>query len=443
MSKQRRSYTNQLHLTIKPIGYFVDLALDEHITAYDFFRIICWHIVPLIQASGFLAPLVGKWEKDLRAYQEEYSKATNNLEIEVLSTLKSLQAIIERENLHLDLSIKETFSFIDKTINFENYFQSVSPTWTMKLYEYIKQLCYRMIDLGRSDLLESYCKIVYIKKYVLNTTTQEKNLVEEPHVSSFEFAPSIEKLQELDAISPWNKTNDGYAAFQYLLMVKWCWEQKRDFFKVKNLKYNSAKACERSHHLHNIRSYWLETKTIKQRSKNHKSILLLKKDRFTTYLELVLSDIIAYQHSVYGEIDCSEEATIPYAISLIHIEPRLTLGVQWTEYDMIKYYKLHYCRYDSKADSFAINLFDTKKIYEFFPTSNFSKLGITGVLADLFLSKSKYYNTKRRLSTHVKLTGVKESKLKKLCKKISNMKPTTPPEQPYGYLSKEATRLRP
>ena len=345
-TETKQLYSDLLSGSFKALGHFADEALRAS-SPREFFKILSENVVPLIVKSETFEPLYLEWVNEKGIYKKERDKTEKNAIKEITGTFAKLRSTLDTQDLLENPVINKAVSAIEDVLEFREVF--AMPPYYEIAYGRLKDLCYRLLELGHIDLVKELGEIIYITKSHVDSATQEITTIQEPHFHHFTFAPSSTKLVDLNKAFSWDEITDIWAVWEYLALAEWCWQTPLSYFDDKELEYEDPDACAQSRFLLNLHSYWAEMNTIKKNVPSNRSVLFFELSRFKNYLKTLLNHILLHQE-VHGAPDSGTSKSSPHSIALRLEDNKLLLDVEWHEGGLIEVYLVHKFTGDSALD---------------------------------------------------------------------------------------------
>ena len=407
-----KNYTSILRGNYKALGYYADELIGAR-SDHDFFSIIALNVVPLVRKTKAFEPFYYRCLKEKDAYLKEKDALEIKVPNEVEEAFRSLQLALENKDLLCPVEVKQELEIIHGVFSQKHAYGI--PSYVQVAYDKICYLLKLILSIGGADLVREYAKIKCQTVYEYNRNQPSEKVqnqaqvpekVQRWYVNEFTFAPSLLRLNELQNAFKWSKVNNAWIAWEYFVLVEWCWNTPFSFFDDKSLCYNDYKANSASLGLLVLHDYWIELNNIKNDCSDTQG-LFFDRARFIEFLKTILHEIILQQeisdNHGSSDIAAEEEVVIPYSLSIKLHRTQLLLEVDWFDDQVTHTYILHSFQSDSggpydfmNALLFTEEKVDTNKVC-IASGSSVAKylkyMHLDNIVGRLFIQKPKYNKT--------------------------------------------------
>lgn len=326
------------------------------------------------------------------------------------------------------------------------------PSYAWGLWEEMRQLIQLIYEKGRLDIIEKMVEMRYQKEYCVNENN-DKSLIQRydcmqcgyiydqktalrdldgiaiqfgalsdewccaecssskssfmiqhkyvlrnvAKIDCFIFAPSFEKLQELN--NSFDTNDDLWIIYESLRRIEVGWKLGWDFLRKKKLAFNSIKSIRNGSYYLGIQSLYFEGKALRQSPRSRTGEFFYSREKVTKMLKKLIEAI--YTNSGQLEND-QEQILVPHSIELfIEKEQWLCLKVEWIPgiFEILKVHSFSNISGGKKEDNgnirlkFLTSLIKNPQKVVYMPTSEgnssqiFEKIGLEGILGKIFVKK--------------------------------------------------------
>ena len=354
----KRIYQELLKGDLKTLGYYVD-ELYEAKLDFEFFQIIAKFIVPLLRQSTAFEQFYFKYIKDKDAYLKLHAELESKAPEEVEQALLSLKADLELSGLLNDANIKHRLDDIVQTFTQKERYGM--PSYLEETHERQRQLLEQILDSNTIDIVQKYATISYRNHLVWNEDMHKHEEIKKPHIDKFIFASSLIRIQELNSIW-WALIDQSWVAWEYLVLVEWCWNTPFSFFDDKIEKYDDYQSRNVSVQLLSLHNYWVQINKIKESVSQDQVSGTFSRETFVRYLKLILNEIVLEQETnsiPLNEIVLEEESFEPHCIEQLRLSyTKLFLDVQWFQGGRLHAYLVHTFQDGKKRQIFMASLLE-------------------------------------------------------------------------------------
>ena len=113
---QQKKYESLLKGNLKPLGNFVDQAL-QHQVPYDMFRILCLNCVPFLHKEPIFNQLHEKWFQERNDYYRIYKQKEKEAVEQIKNTYHIIQERIVLKNLQKNRKIVQALQNVEQVLN--------------------------------------------------------------------------------------------------------------------------------------------------------------------------------------------------------------------------------------------------------------------------------------------------------------------------------------
>lgn len=338
-----RPYKERLKGKVQALGDYADQVMSAQ-SDFDVMLIIAKSIVPLIRQSKAFGRFYFQRIKDRDGYYKECNAYELNVPKEIEDTVVSLKSDIIGAALFNDADVKARIADIEAVFN--NKASHGMPPYTEVVYEKIVHLLEVLLEMGREDIVKSYATVRYSSHVVINAQTGERETIKNASIQEVIFARSLSRRRELRKVFNWNNVQDVWVAWEFLVLLEWCWNTPFSFFKDKQLNYVDYQSANNSNQLLLLHNSWCLINKLKNGEKKELIASVFQRKYFVQYLELILEEIILEQETVVDRGDIIKSTAVskdnfPYSIALKMDYSQLFLEVHWSEDGAQDTYFLH------------------------------------------------------------------------------------------------------
>ena len=347
----RRLYATRLSGKLGALGYFADKFIDAK-TEYDGLSIITRYIIPFIRRSKACRHFIFQCVADRDRYYNRWRDCETHAPREVESTYISLKSYLKKYDLLNNGCIQSLIAEMDEVLLQRAMYRM--PPYIEVLDDKIKELLTLLLELGYLNIVEPYAVIDGIND---RFGVEGKN--RRAFIKENTYAPSLVELKELNTIFSWDRVEDVWVAWEYFILLDWCWNTPFSFFDDKQPKYDNYNSAIDSNKLYVLHDEWCLINELKKGKKQALICSVFNRKYFQKYLELILDHLILEQavSAVQGD-DTYELNKTPYSIELNLQDLRLFLEVCWFDHGGSKSYYLQTFRNESGPYKCMRSLFD-------------------------------------------------------------------------------------
>ncbi len=351
-----RIYSSIFSENLRELGYFADEALGAK-TCHDFFYHIAKYIAPLLRKSKALESFYFQQTKDRLSYDKKYRQCEASVVQEIESSFQELHSVFEETELCDNEVIKKRFNHIKYILDTKA--RSCIPMYYELAYSEIQELLYELIDNpGGIDLIRPY---TIIDTYnVCKEVNGKKSVTKKLYIEKFLFAPSRLDLKALREVVYGDKVEHIWVAYNFLEFVEWCWNTPFSFFE--QYAKDDSNAKDPNSGMLMIKEWWVYMNQLREKRIDEIPVPFLQRDRYVSYLKLVLNSIVYKQalhdKSLSKKEEEQGEYLIPYSIERRFVgnefgESYLLLDVRWDIAGSLETYKIHTCYGGSDSDTYT------------------------------------------------------------------------------------------
>lgn len=389
-----KHYRGVLNGRFRELGYFAD-RMAEAESDYDFFRTLAVDFVPLIRKSPAFEKFYFQCIKTRESYYQEKNELEEKAPEEVKVAFMRLRNDLKCAGFLENSEIAQKVSSIRKIFATKHHYGM--PSYLDVAYQTMCHLLEDLLAMENEKLLaivKRYVTTHYLSFGVINHAIGKH---EKLYIKDFIFASSLSRLHEMNEVFSWDKVEDFWVAWEFFVLVEWCWNTPFSFFDDKQLSHDDYQAANQSNHLLELHDSWCQISEIKkQRSKNLNAVYFQRK-RFSKYLDLILHPIIREQailnvkhEDSIDELDVSVPHSIEWKLADVPFRKSiLILKVVWSDSVI-----------DSRSETFRIHSFKEKSgPYSFFKEVQDSPI-------DTIVTIKEKNRSLKRYLTETKMHGI-------------------------------------
>lgn len=411
---QQKKYESLLKGSLKPLGNFVDQAL-QHYVPYDMFRILCLNCVPFLHKEPIFNQLHEKWFQERNDYYRIYKQKEKEAVEQIKNTYHIIKERIVLKNLQKNRKIVQALQNVEQVLNGQD--KCCIPPYYETASTQIVNLFRLLLLKKKSQLLEGLAEFQ-------NVSPSSK-----PSINKLLFAPSLDELHQFNKRKNWENLHDFWLLWDRLWLAHWCWVNSDKYFQGQELRCRTLKACNESSTLFDLYLASREMYTIRERIDKKNEDNFFTPNRFKNYLTIIMDHIFIIQDELLNGSTFLEQSKKPYALELKLENKRLHLIVEWTQNGETSVYFLHRFYENSTYKSIIDPIFANPPIYTISleeSTGNngdkyLERIGLEGELRKVFVSN----NTTDKITfqgTRVELNDLTSINRPELLKEIDKLK---------------------
>lgn len=411
---QQKKYESLLKGSLKPLGNFVDQAL-QHQVPYDVFRILCLNCVPFLHKEPIFKPLHEKWFQERNEYYRIYKQKEKEAVEQIKSGFQAIQEKIFSQKLEKNRKIAQALQNVEQVLNGQD--RCCIPPYYETASTHLVNLFRLLLIKKKPQLLEGLAQFQ-------NVSPSSK-----PSISKLLFAPSLDELHQFNKRKNWENLHDFWLLWDRLWLAHWCWVNSDKYFQGQELRCRTLKACSESSILFDLYLASREMYTIRERIEKEIQDNFFTPNRFKNYLTIIMDHIFIIQDELLNDSTFLEESKKPYALELKLEKKQLHLIVEWTLNGESSVYLLHRFYENSTYKSIIDPVFAIPPIYTISlveSTGNngdkyLERIGLEGELRKVFISNHSTDEITLR-GTRVELKDLTSINRPELLKEIEKLK---------------------
>jgi len=201
--------------------------ISSEMTHGSLVELFCRQVIPFLRNDQTIEPLRKKWH---RRYESLCAQVTT-LEKTALDEVVGAFDRLKQELQPID-SLRQEIERIDdilagtpKEAGFSSW-----PLYRHAFFEIKRLLESVLIEPDGLEICKRYA-LLGVKEKHIPRLNQPSEIVQEPYIMNYTFAPSIDKARlALDA-AHWDQTNDPAVMWYYFLYAEWCWNTNESYFE--------------------------------------------------------------------------------------------------------------------------------------------------------------------------------------------------------------------
>lgn len=466
-------------------------VLRSQRTDHEYQDVLVRKVMPLIR---LMFPMQhAQWIQEKKAFSQKRDELKKAALIEIKQVLACLKQRLQEAGLMDDETLKQCLSSIESVLEFREKY--VMPSYIEIAHDRLKHLCEVICGIRCEDLIKDYAEIRYSLKYkdepqkagdfqayrcidcgyLYCDSTAPKNIDGQPtpfedvgsnwtcpiaggDQSNFQkyqlpilynvpiidtykasFVPSIYELKELDDLisrhgRAWASRPD-WVAWESLYNIEWSFNVSRDYFRNKDLHYETPADCERTAFLVERDASRAEVKSIQSKRQKRNRVYLFRSDFVDPNLDRIFKSLCGEDDSS-NNLESADYAAFPYGIELtLEDDNHLRLMVEWIP-GIIEVCHMHTFQELEKinGDPMKNSMYDficallespgvlvkIKPVEGANAKKYLSRAGISGTIAKFFIVERGHEHAILGFTRRV-LTNESEVTLKSLCARIQKL----------------------
>lgn len=251
-------------------------------------ELCCLQAIPFLQSAPMLQPLLKKWRNQYAELSRQNVLYEAQALEEVTTTFRQIKAAVGKRKGATGKkiqNIEEILAGRPGALGFVS-----KPLYEVVYWE-IKELLEMLLTAGKLELCKQYAVLQERQKYLVRLG-QEPELVKEPYIQMFTFAPSVAQACSSDAMLHWGRRQDPAVMWYYFELAAWFWGLPEDYFeKTSDLlgrpDFDPLPAL-------NVKSAWLEIAEIKNRRAMKERPIIFTEELFSEGFRTVANEIYAF-----------------------------------------------------------------------------------------------------------------------------------------------------